>query len=187
MSVIVLIAVLSGACGPAAAEAPAEVPTQAPAEPFTLTSPAFADGGEMAVEYSYSMGAQCGGENLRPPLQWDGTPAGTRSLALTMIDPDGANWVHWVHFDLPPEVTELPEGPGGPDGGPAVGVRGLNHFGDLGYAGPCPPGGVHHYTFTLYALDTLLSLPEGATNAQLTIAMSGHVLAEARLIGTRAP
>jgi Raf kinase inhibitor-like YbhB/YbcL family protein len=190
---ILILPLLLAACAPTpvAMDAMPEPTVQAaetePPAPFTLTSPAFADGGDIAAQYSYSMGGQCTGENLQPPLAWSGTPAGTQSLALTMIDPDGANWVHWVHFNIPPEVTGLPEGPGGPDGGPALGVKGLNHFGESGYGGPCPPGSAHRYVFTLFALDTMLTLNAGATNAQLTIAMNGHILGQAQLTGVRAP
>jgi hypothetical protein len=166
---------------PTSAPTPTQVPEATPAEPLTLTSAAFAPGDTIPDRYTYSLGAQCAGENVSPPLSWTGVPAGTRSLVVTMIDPDGGNWVHWVQFNIPAEVAELPEAMGGPD----IGVSGMNHFGELGYGGPCPPGGTHNYVFTLYALDTVLSVAEGASRVQVETAMRGHVLSQAELIGQR--
>ena len=62
--------------------------------------------------------------------------------------------------------------------------QGKNDFGDLGFGGPSPPKGKpHRYYFKLYALDTTLDLPAGATAEQVRSAMSGHVLAEGQLMG----
>ena len=135
----------------------------------------------MADKYTYKMGGQCDGENYSPTLAWTGAPAETGSFAVTLVDPDGGNWVHWVQFNIPAEVTSLPE----TIAGPAVGVKGNNGFYSLGYGGPCPPGGTHHYVFTLYALDTALELDEGATLNAVLAAMEGHILAEAQLTGLR--
>lgn len=160
-------------------------PTDAPpaaVEPFTLTSPAFADGGKIADPYVYSMGSQCSGANTSLPLEWSNVPAGTRSFALTMVDPDGGDWVHWVLFNIPPEINVLPESVEAV----AVGTAGKNDFNEVGYGGPCPPGGNHHYVLTLYALDTTLDLQEGAKFRQVVSAIQGHILAQAQLTGTRA-
>jgi Raf kinase inhibitor-like YbhB/YbcL family protein len=146
-----------------------------------LTSPAFKDGAEMANRYTYKLGSQCSGENFSPALEWTGVPASTQSLAITVVDPDGGNWTHWLLFNLSPEITSLSEAVNGP----AIGIKGRNDFGTLGYGGPCPPSGTHHYIFTLYALDTTLSLQEGAKRKDFETAVKGHVLAQAQLTGLR--
>ena len=149
--------------------------------PFTLSSPAFKDGEQMATRYVFKIPGQCNGENYSPALNWRGVPAGTQSFAITVIDPDGGNWLHWLQFDIPADVVSLPEAVGGPK----TGIQGGNDFGALGYGGPCPPGGTHHYIFTLYALDTRLELQEGASLKDLNSAMNGHILAETQLTGLR--
>jgi Raf kinase inhibitor-like YbhB/YbcL family protein len=125
----------------------------------------------------------CNGAGLSPQLAWSAPPAGTASFALIVTDPDapGGTFVHWVLYDLPAGTRALTEGlPQLPEGA----HLGRNDFGNLGYGGPCPPhGAVHHYHFTLYALDAKLNLPEGATRAQVEAAMRGHILARGQLIG----
>jgi len=128
----------------------------------------------------------CDGEEVSPQLAWSAPPAGTASFALLVTDPDAPSgtFTHWVLYDLPAATRSLPQGL------PARGElsdgsrQGRNGFGSLGYGGPCPPGtAAHHYIFTLYALDSKLNLPVGATRAQVEEAMQGHVLARGELIG----
>jgi hypothetical protein len=146
---------------------------------MTLSSAAFAAEGTIPAKYT------CDGENLSPALSWDAPPAGTKSLAVLVSDPDAPNktFVHWVLYDLPPDLRQLPEGvPANPllsEGG----THGKSDFGKFGYGGPCPPNGNHRYVFKLYALDKLLDLPPGASQAEVIKAMEGHTLAEAELIG----
>ena len=146
-----------------------------------LTSSAFTAGRTIPSEYT------CEGENRSPALAWRGVPAQARSLALVVDDPDAPRrrWVHWVLYDLPPTADGLPEAVP-PDAERSDGARqGRNDFGQLGYGGPCPPPGpAHRYVFTLFALDVSLGLPAGATRAEVSRAMEGHVLATASLIGT---
>ena len=133
----------------------------------------------------------CEGENVSPPLSWNSPPEGAQSLALIEDDPDapGKTFVHWVLFNLPPDTGALPHDFDAAeqlaDRTPTP-AEGANDFGDLGYGGPCPPpgDGPHGYVFRLYALDTVLDLGAGATKAQLTSAMDGHILAETDLRGT---
>lgn len=146
-----------------------------------LTSSVFSEGGTIPDKYTYNLGSQCSGDNFSPPLAWAGTPAGTQSFAILVTDPDGRNWVHWLQFNISADVTSLPETVGGPD----IGVKGLNDFNELGYGGPCPPSGTHRYIFTLYALDTTLSLSIGADRAKFESAIKGHVLSTTQLIGLR--
>jgi Raf kinase inhibitor-like YbhB/YbcL family protein len=157
---------------------PAELSEQPAAEttPFTLTSPAITEGQPIPQQYT------CDGDNISPELNWQGIPAGTATLALIMDDPDapGRTWVHWVLFNIPAEITSLPEAVVAAE----VGTPGRSSGALREYSGPCPPTGVHRYFFKLYALDTTLDLDAGATAAELTAAMEGHILAEAQLMGT---
>jgi hypothetical protein len=127
----------------------------------------------------------CDGEDVSPPLAWSGVPAAAQSLALVCDDPDApvGTWIHWLLYNIPADASSLPEAVA-PDSTLASGaVNGKNSWGRLGYGGPCPPGGTHRYFFTLYALDSRLSLESGATEAQLQQAMEGHILAEGQLMG----
>ena len=152
--------------------------------PLKLISSAFSTGGNIPVEHT------CEGADLSPPLSWSGIPAGTKSLALIVDDPDAPDpaaprmtWVHWLLYNLPPAAAGLPEGVV-PAALPAGTREGINDWKRTGYGGPCPPIGRHRYFHKLYALDTLLPDLERPTKNQLEKAMQGHVLAQAELIGT---
>lgn len=149
---------------------------------FGISSPAFQDGGEIPAAFT------CEGRDLSPALTFTGVPAGAKSLALIVDDPDAPDpaapkmtYVHWVLFDLPPDTPGLPEGA---TSLPAGTKDGLNDWNRTGYGGPCPPIGRHRYFFKLYALDTTLSHLNQPTKAELLAAMQGHVLAEAQIVGT---
>lgn len=153
---------------------------------LTLSSAAFEDGRPIPRRYT------CEGDDISPPLEWAGTPAGTKSLALVIDDPDAPDpaapkrvWVHWVLYDIPADVTGLPEGAGGGDL-PEGCREGLNDWKKLGYGGPCPPVGRHRYCHRLYALDVVLGNLGRLTKRELVTRMQGHVLAEAELVGTYA-
>ena len=154
-------------------------PTPTPTSTLILTSRAFKNGETIPQMYSYKLGGQCNGENYSPPLSIGASPANTQSFALIMVDPDAGNWVHWVQFNIPGTTKELDSAVGGPD----LGIKGGNSFREIGYAGPCPPSGTHNYIITIYALDSLLSLSQGATKAEVEAAMRGHILQQAQLIG----
>jgi Raf kinase inhibitor-like YbhB/YbcL family protein len=142
---------------------------------FELKSPAFDEGGAIPRRFT------CDGEDVSPEIEWSGAPAGTKALALTVIDPDANDFVHWLAFDIPgAEAGSLPAAvrPGGPP------PQGTNGFGKRGYGGPCPPSGKHHYVFTLSALDHELGLTGAPRRADLERAMQGHVLATSTLTGT---
>lgn len=143
-----------------------------------LTSPAFNEGEKIPSKYT------CEGENVNPPLDFAEIPPTAKSLVLIMDDPDvpasvrkDRMWVHWIVFNMPPSTKKLSENKTPP------GLQGKNTGGENAYQGPCPPDREHRYFFKLYALSTLLNLPEGATKEDLKKAMKGHILAEARLIG----
>jgi Raf kinase inhibitor-like YbhB/YbcL family protein len=145
-----------------------------------ITSSAFGSGEMIPAKYT------CDGADFSPSLEWSGSPAGTKSLALVCDDPDApmGTWVHWVIYDIPPSATMLAEGITREKDLPGGGTQGINDFRKIGYGGPCPPGGTHRYFFRLYALDTMLGLKPGITKDQLLKAMRGHILAEAQLMGT---
>ncbi|HRO50389.1 MAG TPA: YbhB/YbcL family Raf kinase inhibitor-like protein [Hyphomicrobium sp.] len=151
---------------------------------LTLTSTAFADGGEIPSRYT------CEGDDISPPLAWSGAPDGTKSLVLIVDDPDAPDpaapqriWVHWVLYNLPPDSAGLPEAVAS-DALPAGTEDGLNDWERTGYGGPCPPIGRHRYFHKLYALDTRLEGLSAPTKRDVEAAMAGHVLAEAVLLGT---
>jgi Raf kinase inhibitor-like YbhB/YbcL family protein len=150
---------------------------------MSLNSPAFKQGGQIPSKYT------CEGDDVSPPLAWDGVPQGTKSLVLIIDDPDAPDpkapqrvWVHWVLYNIPPETKGLPEN-ASKAGLPHGSVVGLSDFEKVEYGGPCPPIGRHRYFHKLYALDITLGL-KGATKSQIEQAMKDHVLANAELIGT---
>ena len=145
---------------------------------LTLESPAFVDGGTIPSICGYRKG------NVSPALAWSLPPSGTRSFALLVEDPDARGWVHWIAWNIPYTAQGLPEGVPRSAKLPDGTRQGVNDFGEVGYGGPCPPSGVHRYTFRLMALDTLLDLGLGAERYELTKAIDGHVLEETRLTGT---
>jgi Raf kinase inhibitor-like YbhB/YbcL family protein len=143
---------------------------------FVVRSDAFDDGGPIPRRQT------CDGEDVSPEIAWSGAPAGTRSLALVVRDPDARGFVHWIVYDIP----AAPEGrlPTGMSAGAAASPQGLNGFGRAGWGGPCPPSGTHHYVFTLYALDRATGLTGTPKLAALEAAMRNHVIAQATLTGT---
>ncbi|MCK4501195.1 YbhB/YbcL family Raf kinase inhibitor-like protein, partial [Candidatus Babeliales bacterium] len=126
----------------------------------------------------------CDGKDISPPLSWQNLPAKTKSITLICDDPDApmGTWIHWVLFNIPLSVDNLAEAldettiPGA--------VRGNNSWNRTGFGGACPPNGTHRYFFRVYALDTKLSLSQGAIKKDVSKAMKGHVLNEGELMGS---
>ncbi len=145
-----------------------------------FASAAFKNGEPIPKQFT------CDGPNISPPLQWSGVPESARSLALLVDDPDAprGSWVHWVLFNIPTGIPGLPENIKKTGTIPIGARQGVNDFREIGYGGPCPPGGKHRYFFRLYALDTELAVDPGATRAQFERAIQGHVVCEAQLMGT---
>jgi Raf kinase inhibitor-like YbhB/YbcL family protein len=169
------LAVLAACLAAAAAE-------EGAAMALTLTSPAFEHQGKIPRVHT------CEGRDLSPPLAWSGAPAGTRSLALVVDDPDAPDparprmtWVHWVLYDLPADSEGLEEGASALPPGTR---EGRNDWKRTGWGGPCPPIGRHRYFFKLYALDTVLPDLGKPTKGDLERAMEGHVLEKTERIGT---
>jgi len=145
-----------------------------------LKSAAFRDGGAIPQNFT------CDGGDTSPALTWNDPPAGTKSFALIVDDPDapGTTWVHWVVFNLPAGARGLPEAVPRGEQIKGGGSQGRNDFPQIGYGGPCPPPGKpHRYFFKLYALDTQLNLTSGTTKNDVERAMQGHILAKAQIIG----
>jgi len=149
---------------------------------LTLTSSAFENGGTIPAKYT------CDGERrLSPPLSISGAPAGAKSLALIMDDPDVPKELrpdgvfdHWTLYNIPADTAEIPEGAN-------IGPAGLNTAGAEGYTGPCPPPEheprEHRYIFRLFALSDTLRFPTPPTKQQILDALAPFVLASAELIG----
>lgn len=141
---------------------------------FGLSSNAFGQGDEIPRRHA------CDGEDISPALSWSGPPAGTRSLALIVDDPDAprATFTHWLAWNIEPEAGELAEGESAP-------AEGRNDFGIGGWSGPCPPPGhgQHRYFFRLHALDARLDIGMRAGRRELERALASHVLETAELMG----
>lgn len=131
---------------------------------FTLSSPDVPAGKKITDKFVLN-GFGCKGENVSPALVWANPPAGTKSFALQVHDPDaptGAGFWHWTIYNIPASVTQLAQGAGNnPASLPPGAIGGQTDFFDTGatggngnYGGPCPPVGdkPHRYKFTLFAL-----------------------------------
>ncbi len=158
---------------------------------FTVTSRDLKANGIMSARYVYK-GFGCKGGNISPQLTWHGEPAGTKSFAVTVYDPDaptGSGWWHWLVFNIPKDVHSLAEDSGNParDMMPKGVIQARTDFGTVGYGGACPPAGdkAHRYQFTVWALDVEhLPLTADASGAMLGFNLHGHALAKAELMVT---
>lgn|SRR3990167_971536 len=142
---------------------------------FALSTTAFLDKGILPVLYT------CDGKDISPQLEWINVPANTKTFALIFsdIDPPDGTFYHWVVFNIPVSTTSFDQGI---EKLPSGSVAGINDFKNLKYNGPCPPkGSAHTYVFTLYALDTKLTLKEGANAKSVLDAIQNHMLGQAQL------
>lgn len=158
----------------------------ASAAPFTVTSPAFADGGMLGTDFAGP--GECGGKNLSPPLSWANAPAATKSFAVLAADLDGRaglGVVHWIAYGVAPTTTSIAAGFGS-QASPAF-VGGPNNRNLTTWLGLCPAVGdpPHHYVLTVYALDLVpAALPPGLNrDAFLAAIAGGHSLAAAVIVG----
>ena len=153
---------------------------------FSIMSPDIKAGGTMPKSFEFN-GFGCSGDNKSPVLKWSGAPAGTKSFAVTMYDPDaptGSGWWHWVVVNIPANVTDLPSDAGAVGGAnlPAGASNVKVDFGFAGWGGTCPPQGdkPHRYIFTVYALKTeKLDLPPDATAALAGFMINANKLGKA--------
>ncbi len=163
----------------------------AAAEPFSLSSAEIKSNATIA-EAQVFKGFGCEGGNVSPSLSWRNPPAGTKSFAVTVYDPDaptGSGWWHWVVFNIPADVTSLPVGAGNPASGqtPKGAVQSKTDFGKPGYGGPCPPKGdkSHRYTFTVYALKAdRIDADENASGAMVGFMLNANKLGKASFTAT---
>ena len=139
-----------------------------------ISSAAFAHNGPIPSKYT------CDGADVSPPLAIENVPAGAKSLALIVDDPDapGGTWVHWVVWNIDPSTKEVRV-----NAAPTGASQGMTDFRKPKYGGPCPPSGTHRYFFKLYALDTVLALAPNAGKTAVEAAMKSHILAQTELIG----
>ncbi len=174
---IIAVCMILTACTSSPTETVSAVQTEAT---MKLTSSAFTQGQPIPAKYS------CKGADVSPALAWDEPPAGTKSFALIMDDPDApmGTWVHWVLFNIPTTAHAWPENTPTDANLPNGAVQGVTSARSNGYHGPCPPSGTHRYFFKLYALDTALNLSSSADKKAVLAAMEGHILAQAELMGT---
>ena len=154
---------------------------------FTLTSPAFPDGGEIPAKYTQANPAGA----VALPLAWSNVPSGTVSFVMMLRDPDvgyqkkAEDILHYMIINIPATATSLAEGLPAVANLPDGSIQPNNFRGQPGYLGPGAPapGPHHHYTWELYALDAKLDLGVDAIRAEVISAMSGHVIGKAVFFG----
>ncbi len=159
----------------------------APALSFELVSPDVRQGGTLDLAQVANVFG-CSGGNVSPALSWKDPPAGTRSFAISLYDPDaptGSGWWHWTVFDIPASASSLPAAAGSENGQllPAGAKQGHNDAGVSAFMGACPPPGpAHRYILTITALKLeKLGLPAGASGAMVGFATKANALASASI------
>ena len=139
------------------------------AQEFSLTSTTVSEGEKLTNAHIFE-GFGCDGDNQSPQLSWTGAPEGTKSFAITVYDPDaptGSGWWHWNVVNIPAAVNSVPQNASIDNTLPEAAFEIRNDYGIAGFGGACPPPGeVHRYIFTVYALGTeQLELPDNPSNA----------------------
>jgi len=155
---------------------------------MTVSSPDIGEGATIADDQVLDRFG-CTGRNISPALQWRAAPAATRSLAVTVFDPDAptaSGWWHWIVIDIPASVTGLARNAGNPAAHltPAGSIQAQNDYGTVGWGGPCPPQatGTHRYVFTVYALDVgRLGVSPNASPARIAANIRAHAIDQASL------
>lgn len=162
---------------------------------MTLTSEDFIDGDRLPTR---SVMTELGGKDELPQLSWSNIPDGTKTFALTCLDPDaptGSGFWHMSAFNIPASVTSLPGGAvrwdtidwealgaSGAGQGPVV-VRNSRNV--AGYTGARPPvgHGDHRYMFVVHAVDTELELGSEARPEQVGMQLFNHAIGRGRITG----
>jgi Raf kinase inhibitor-like YbhB/YbcL family protein len=177
MAMILALALAAACMNPNKKVPPPGKPSEPPPATgaMTISSSAFANGGTIPAQFT------CNGAGAIPPLTFANVPQTAHSVALEVTDPDAPNgtFTHWLVWNIPTNVTEFKGGDLIPDGT----IQGLNGFGTSKWGSPCPPSGVHHYVFDLYALDNTLPLTSSQGRDDFENAIKGHVVAQAKLVG----
>lgn len=140
-----------------------------------IKSPAFEENQLIPTIYT------CDGDNTSPPLDISDVPGNAQSLALIMDDPEAPNgtFTHWMVWNIPPLTQHISE-----SSIPEGSIQGMNGGGQIGYMGACPPSGIHHYRFKLYALNTKLNVTPNITPQELARDIEGLTIEKAELVGT---
>jgi Raf kinase inhibitor-like YbhB/YbcL family protein len=171
------LALLAG-CGTSESRMASNGPFSSGIFSMQISSPAFSNGQVIPTKYTAD------GQDISPGLVWSSGPTGTQQFVLIVEDPDAPGdvpAVHWLAYNIPASVNHLDES-AATQGSL---VQGLNYQSVNGYVGPNPPPGkAHRYFFQVFALDTRDTLPAGASKAKIEQTYGGHVLAQARMIGT---
>jgi Raf kinase inhibitor-like YbhB/YbcL family protein len=176
LTAMLAVAGLLGGCGFVnAGKNDDEVPAIEAPTSLTVTSSAFDNGATIPREFT------CKGANTSPPLAWSGVPKDARSVALVVDDPDAPSgtFIHWVVYNIDPTQSSIAAGQV-----PTGAEQALNGGGDLGYTGPCPPSGTHHYRFSVYVLRSPLTVPAGGDPGRVLVAIRGKTTARGTLTGT---
>jgi Raf kinase inhibitor-like YbhB/YbcL family protein len=141
---------------------------------MTIASPAFENNSLIPSKYT------CDGENMNPPLMFSNIPPKAKSIALVVTDPDapGGTFTHWIIYNIPATTTKIDE-----NSVPEDSQEAQNSFGKKEYGGPCPPSGTHHYVFTLYALDSMISIPDSADVTDIEKVIQSNSMEQATLTG----
>ena len=179
ISAIILAVLLFGTGWAVRWQQRADIAEGSKTAPLPVESASFADGGSMPQRLG------CDGADLSPELHWPAPPAGSKSLAIVMDDPDAPlGFIHWIVYNIPAGTRDIAEGASAQGKLPRGALEGFNGFGNAAYGGPCPPGTEpHHYVVRLYALDAKLDLAPGASKQELAAAVEGHVLAQGHITG----
>lgn len=163
-----------------------------PVSAIELSSPDLREGHFMSKTFEFS-GFGCAGANKSPALNWADLPAGTKSIAVTVYDPDaptGSGWWHWLVADIPATEKGLQHGAGSSGGKLPAGTRSfMNDFGTRDFGGACPPvgHGMHRYQFTVWALPVeKLQVPDNANAAVIGYTLNASALAKKTLTATYA-
>ncbi|CAG2322075.1 kinase inhibitor [Burkholderia sola] len=163
------------------------IPARASAEPFTITVDDL-HRGHFTNEHVYG-GFGCHGQNVSPRISWAHVPRGTKSIVVTIFDPDaptgGLGWTHWEIVNIPPSASSIEKGASGnPKLMPSGAVETLTDFGESGYGGPCPPQGAsHRYVVTASALNVAkIDVAPAASPAVVAYQMHGKIIAQAKYV-----
>jgi len=143
-----------------------------------VSSTSFSEGEEIPAMYT------CDGDDISPPIEWSGVPRGSKSIVVSLDDPDAPHriWNHWYVYDISPKVAHLPEGVSGKGKLPEGSIEAINDFGKRSYGCPCPPRGTHRYIFTVRALDVEIRTA-GLSRLEVERQVYDHVIAEGHLMG----
>jgi hypothetical protein len=141
---------------------------------MNITSSAFNQNDSIPSKFT------CDGDNVSPELVIHSVPENAKSLAIILDDPDApmGTFTHWLIWNIDPKTDTIKE-----KSVPLGAIEGKNGAGRVGYIGPCPPSGTHHYHFTLYALDAMLDLPNGANREALLGKIQKHTIISTEFIG----